>query len=504
MNERDRRERLHVAKVADQLRLGRIDRRRFVRELTLAGFGIASARYLSGCKPHHVTAHSTAPAGALQSQKQFLREVGGHFKGTKIRIVSEDTRPSLIISKLMKEEFTPLTGIEVEWEIVPLDQVLADTVRDTLAGSAGNYGRNDIYYWDQAWLARFANDSVHLDELQEKNDFAYPGYDFHDFLPQLVDATASVNGSIIGIPFDIPIFIMMYRRDIFEALHLAVPKTMTEYLAAVRTIHEAKHRDGIFGTAGQWKSGHYALQSEATAWLWSHGGHHFDKDGKPDYLTDGNRKGLQYMMELGQYLDPESTGWDWGGQFNAFAGGRAGLVISWSEFFPGFDDPAQSKVVGLVEAADCPNEDAKLTREECGYGEIPGISRQGGSCLALSRHAPNPDAAWIFMQWATSADVTARANALGSNTPTRASNFADARVKEKEQHGVGTTRHFEVTRRAIETRMGTGPRLPEWPAMATEINATEYGRMTSKEQSVEQTLEAIQRRTKDALTAKKS
>jgi multiple sugar transport system substrate-binding protein len=509
MNERDQRERLYVAKIADQLRLGRIDRRRFVRELTLAGFGIASARYLSGCA-HRMPAEAPAQAPneiaacALESQKQFLREVGGHFKGTKIRIVSENTRPTLIISRLTKKEFTPLTGIEVDWEIVPLDQVLADTVRDTLAGSGGSHGRNDIYYWDQAWVARFANDSVHLDELQAKKDLAYPEYRFDDFLPQLVDATAGVNGSVIGIPFDIPIFIMMYRRDIFEELRLSVPKTLAEYLDAVRTIHEAKHREGIFGTAGQWKSGHYALQSEASAWLWSHGGHHFNKDGRPDYLIDGNRKGLQYMMQLGPYLDPACTDWDWGGQYAAFAGGRAGLMISWSEFFPGFDDPSQSKVVGLVEPADCPVEDAKLTRSDCGYGEIPGISRQGGSCLALSRYAPNPDASWIFMQWATSADVTARANALGANTPTRASNYVDARVRKKDKHGMGTTRHFEVTRRAIETRMGTGPRLPVWPTLATEVNATEYGRMTRGQQTVEQTLEAIQKQTEKALAAKES
>jgi len=177
------------------------------------------------------------------------------------------------------------------------------------------------------------------------------------------------------------------------------------------------------------------------------------------------------------------------------------MMISWSEFFPGFDDPANSMVAGLVEAADCPREDRRLTRAECGYDETPGISRQGGSCLALSKYAPNADAAWIFMQWATSADVTARANAQGSNTPTRKSNYADRRVKDTNKPGLGTTRHFEVTRRAIETRMGSGPRLPVWTALANEVNAVEYGRMTTRQQSIEQTLKVIQAKTEKVLAS---
>jgi multiple sugar transport system substrate-binding protein len=304
------------------------------------------------------------------------------------------------------------------------------------------------------------------------------------------------------VPFDIPIFIMMYRKDIFDELKLAVPQTMTDYMNAVKAIHEAKRGKGICGTVGQWKSGHYCLHCDATAWLWSHGGHHFNKDGKPDYVTDANIKGLQYMMELGKYMDPACTGWDWEGQSAAFAQGNAGVLISWSEFFPGFDDPAKSKVVGLVEAADCPREDAKLTRAECGHGETPGISHQGGSCLALSKHAPNPDAAWIFMQWATSADVTARANAQGANTPTRKSNYLDPRVKEKNKPGLGTTRHFEVTKRAIETRMGIEPHLPIWATLATDVNAVELGKMTTKQQSIEETLKAIQEKTEKALASK--
>jgi multiple sugar transport system substrate-binding protein len=502
MKDIDLQQRRYVARMAQALEAGRIGRRDFFRAAALAGFGITSARYLTGCAgiatPH---AERTGASTLPEEQQRFLAEAGRPFRGTKIRIVSEDTPPGLAIGRWIEPEFTALTGIEVEWEVVPLDQVLARTLEDTIAGARGDKGRCDVYYWDQAWLARFANDCIPVDELLAKRDLAYPGYDFDDFLPELVEKTASYGGRRVGVPFDIPIFIMMYRKDVFDELRLPVPSTMSEYMNVVRTIHQAMRGRGMYGTVGQWKSGHFSLQCDASAWMWSHGGHHFDAEGKPDYVTDANAQGLEYMMELGRYMDPAVTGWDWNGEGEAFRNGHAGVVISWGEFFPGFDDPAASKVAGLVEAADCPREAALLSPEECGYGETPGISRQGGSCLALSRHAPNRDAGWLFMQWATSADVIARANTQGANTPIRKSSFTDPRVLAMNKPGRGTTRHFAVTRRAIESRMGTSPRLPEWSALASDVNAEEYGKMTTGRQSVRATLEAIQRRTENALSS---
>jgi multiple sugar transport system substrate-binding protein len=512
MNNQERQQRRYVAQMAERLRRGLMDRRDFIRAAAMAGFGFANARYLGGGGASSAVAQEAAATvqvadeatGSTAAQQAFLKEVGGRFRGTRIRVISENTPAGIVIRKLMQDEFMRLTGIEVDWELLPLDQVLAKTIQDTLLGEGGEKGHNDVFYWDQAWLGRFANDSTHLDELLDKKDLAYPDYCFDDFMPQLVQSTASYREEIVGVPFDIPIFIMMYRRDLFEELKLSVPKTLSDYLNVVKTIHEAKHGQGIHGTVGQWKTGHYSLQSETSSWLWAHGGHHFNSEERPDYLNDANRQGLHFMMELGKYMDPACRTWDWDGQAKAFASGSAGVMISWNEFFPDIDNPATSRVAGLVEPTDCPREDALLTKAECGFGETPGISRQGGSCLALSKHAPNHDAAWIFMQWATSAEVAARANAMGADTPTRASCYSDPLILEKRASGAGTTRHFEVTRRAIETRMGTAPHMPAWPDLAIRVNASELGKLTNGQQSVEQTLQAIQDKTEKYLAEHKS
>jgi hypothetical protein len=102
-----------------------------------------------------------------------------------------------------------------------------------------------------------------------------------------------------------------------------------------------------------------------------------------------------------------------------------------------------------------------------------------GIVIRNSKHAPNHDAAWIFMQRATSAEVAARANAMGADTPTRASCYSDPLILEKRASKAGTTRHFEVTRRAIETRMGTAPHMTAWPDLAIRVNASELGKLTN-------------------------
>src|SRR5690606_24263558 len=137
----------------------------------------------------------------------------------------------------------------------------------------GQLGTYDLYYLDQSWMATFSQDTIDPREYYaEKADLAMPGFDWDDFSKPLVDGISMYDGKMVGVPFDIPIFILMYRKDLLEKHGLSVPATMDEYMNAARTIHEAESGNGIAGTTGQLKSGHYSLNCDWTAWLWSHGG----------------------------------------------------------------------------------------------------------------------------------------------------------------------------------------------------------------------------------------
>ena len=116
---------------------------------------------------------------------QWLKDVGSKFKGTTIRYTSEATPPTVVLDKI-KQEFIEPTGINVEIEIVPLEQVLAKATLD-VQGQLGSY---DLYYLDQSWISTFAQDtSIRVAYYQDKPDLAMPNFDFEDFSPGLVEGS---------------------------------------------------------------------------------------------------------------------------------------------------------------------------------------------------------------------------------------------------------------------------------------------------------------------------
>jgi len=490
MHDAERQRRLGFTQAAEAYARGRMGRREFLRVSALAGFGV-----LAGCRPRRGEANAgnlkladtTGPLSAIDPQTEqhkFLRSVGRGFAGATLRIVSEDTPPSRVTRELARQEFVALTGINIEWEQLPLDRVLAKVSADT----ARQAGTHDIFYIDQSWVSKFAGDTVDPRTLLAKKDFAYPGYNFSDILTPLVRHVASDKERIVGIPYDIPIYIMMYRRDVFEQLKLAPPTTFPEYMEAAKTVHEAM-APRMYGTCGQWKAGHYSLECDMTMFLWGHGGSVYGADRHPRISDERATAAMEYMLQLGRYMPPAVTTWDWFGQSHAFAQGEVAFYTSWGEFFPEHDSPARSKIVGLAEPAPCPQPIALRPASECGFGETPGASHQGGSSLAISRHGKQVDAAWIFLQWATSSDVTSRACILGGGaSPIRRSNYEDPRVKARAKVMTGTTRHLEVTLDAILNRMGTEPHLPDWPALSVESFAMELGKMVTGQQNVKTTL----------------
>jgi len=102
MNDLDRQQRLHVVDMAQRLRRGRLDRRGFIHAAAAAGFGFGCARYLAGggaggratAAEQRAAEAPLAPSGLGDDQRHFLRDVGRGFKGTRIRVIAENTPPA--------------------------------------------------------------------------------------------------------------------------------------------------------------------------------------------------------------------------------------------------------------------------------------------------------------------------------------------------------------------------------------------------------------------------
>lgn len=455
----------------------RITKREFLRRMGIAGIGFSAfaTGMLGGTRPFR--GGNVAMAQTPDDVANFLREAGKPYAGTTIRYTSEATPPTVVVNQI-KNEFTDLTGINVEVEIVPLEQVLAKLTQD-VQGQLGTY---DLYYLDQSWVAAFAPDTVDpVENYNSKPDLAMPGFDWEDFSKPLVDGLAMYQGKMVGIPFDIPIFILMYRQDLLEKHGIAVPTTYAEFSAAAHAIYDAEKANGIYGTGLQAKSGHYSLECDWTQAVWGHGGSIFGKDGKFTGNDEQAITGLKWYQDLLTIAPPNSTASTWDGQFQMMQAGQVALVQSWDEFFPGLDAD-DSTVKGLWMPTK-PLQAAPGLRStaDVGFGEIPNLGHQGGSVMGLSAYSKNQDAAWLFMQWACSKDVMTRCTLIGGFAPMRESSFNDERVKAKAVVGPGTTRHLEVVKWTIDNVMASEPDMPLWAGLSSNEIPTELGKLLTNQ-----------------------
>lgn len=460
----------------------RLGRRAFLQLCGALGLGSAGA-VLFGRDLLHAPSTSLA-----DQQRHTLGELGQQVAGTTVGVASKRNALSQAIAALAQAEFVPLTGVELRWDMLPLEQLLDAAAREA-EEQAGTY---DALIWDQAWLGALAPHAHDLRPLLHQAPWALPGYDYEDFLPPLRARLAEDHERVIGIPFDIPIFLLVYRHDVLAELGLRVPRTLSDYRAAGLAI-TAEGGPALYGLLGQRLPGHYALLCEAAAWLWGFGGAFFGADGRPTINDDAALAAFDYMLSLSPAMPPAVGTWDWWDAAAALGRGQVGMGLFWSAFLPSLMNPAESPVAQQFALAPCPAELPPRPASACGFGETPGVSRQNGSVLALSRYTRKLEAAWLFVQWATSADVLARASLISGATPVRASSYSALPSLARRYDVPLNTQHLALAFDAIGKHMGSEPRLPRWPRVAVDQLAQQLGRMTSGQQDVHSTARAMAR-----------
>ena len=100
----------------------RISKREFLRRMGLAGLGFSSfglgmlGGQRRGSRSFGIAEQAYAE-GLPDEQAKWLKEVGSKYRGRKVRYTSEATPPTVALNRI-KKEFTDLTGIEIEIEIV--------------------------------------------------------------------------------------------------------------------------------------------------------------------------------------------------------------------------------------------------------------------------------------------------------------------------------------------------------------------------------------------------
>ena len=143
----------------------------------------------------------------------------------------------------MAEEFTDLTGIQVEWDVVEQTYLKNKQLLDFQG--AHSY---DVFMVDSFWNAEYGAKNVvqALDNYMNDPQKTPEWYDKADLIPAYCDL-----GQYKGETSDIPIAgetrFLAYRTDLFEKYGKEPPKTMDEFLELARFFNGKE--DGLYGGA---------------------------------------------------------------------------------------------------------------------------------------------------------------------------------------------------------------------------------------------------------------
>jgi len=206
-------------------------------------------------------------------------------------------------------------------------------------------------------------------------------------------------------------FALYYRKDIFEdpklmeayqakfGKPLAPPKTWEEYAQVAQFITD-QLAPNVYGAGHFRKAGSPGNQFDFLQQFRANGGVLFDENMKSQIASEAGIKTLQNMIAANNASIPGNNELDAVSLWAAFLTGKVAMIYSWppsGRMSAGYSQTAaainfipQSQIAGKV-----------------GYAVVPGNPEHAtGFSKALAADSPNPDAAYLLMQWMTSPPVS--------------------------------------------------------------------------------------------------
>jgi multiple sugar transport system substrate-binding protein len=391
-----------------------------------------------------------------------LEEAAKPYSGTTIRFITETTPPSYWIEEVLPE-FEQATGIKVIVERQAHPHLEEKALMDFAAGT----GIYDVFNFDYSWTGKYvkAGYIVPLEPFMN-SELADPSNDLSDFYPRMWEGTMW-EGKVYGYPFDSVIEYLFWNKKIFDDYGVpGPPKTPDEWMDAMQKLN---HPPKLYGTGMQAKR-HLSIVCEWLNLLWAFDGALWDDSYNVTLNNANGIKATEFYKKMADYAPPGVTTWTWDDVNTALQQGRVAQAIQWDENYGSMEDPEESLVVGQMRYAPVPTARA----------DGKPVSHYGGSSLGIPTSSKNKEAAFLFIQWATSYDIQLRGVGKGSS-PTRRSIYQIPELREKYPS-------FVATDAAAETTFWR-PRIPEWDGMV-EVLALELNSVIAGAKDVKEALDA--------------
>ena len=313
----------------------------------------------------------------------------------------------------MAPEFTARTGIKLRVEIFNEEQFRARLTTMMQAKSSdvdvfmSLKFREGATYDKAGWYAD-------LSPLLASPASTAPDFNFNDFGDGLRHAE-TVNKKLVGLPINLEGPLFYWNKHIFQKCNVAEPMFLEDLPGTAAKLKACP----ALGDATVWAARGIrgAISYAVSAFIYNMGGDFATKDGKPGLCQPGSVKGAEmYATLLKDYGPPGAANHTFTQVIEMLGQGRLAMTHeSSNEFANIVRFPGRDKDIGV-----------KVLPK----GKASGISKPivFGWGISVSNFSTKKDAAWYFLQWATSKEMETRLVKNGV-APPRTSVFNGAEFK---------------------------------------------------------------------------
>ena len=310
-------------------------------------------------------------------------------------------------------EFTDLTGIKVESEIIPEQQQRQKAVIELTSGKPSfdiihvSYHVQKRQFEKAGWLAD-------LTGFMKDPTLTAPDLTVDDFSAGGLKFAQNDKGEMHSLPWSVDYFILYWNKELFAKKGVALPKTFDEMAVAAEKLNDPAN--GIYGFTGRGlRNANMALW---TNFFLNYGGEFLDDKG--NILTDGPEaiEATKMYQRLMKTAPPGVAGFNWMESMASLTQGRAAMWIDADGWAPPIEDPNASRVVGKI-----------------GYALVPAgpkgqYSATYGDGIGITQASTKKEAAYLYCQWAVSKTMGARLLQAGGGVPFRNSILNDETVRK--------------------------------------------------------------------------
>ena len=301
--------------------------------------------------------------------------------------------------------FAKQQGLKVNY--LPLPQAFGDDVQKLTTYLSSGYTGLDVLWLDDFMTGTFST-AGWLDPLESIIPAA-----IQKSVPPATITLSTYNGHLYRIPGNAGDVIFFYRKDVFDKLGLAVPKTWAEIVAAGKKVTSAMGGK-MYGIGFCGKNGNTELFNEMCYWMGQAGA-------SPLKLTTpGARTALQFvwdMLNTHKIMPPDTLAADYTSLSTAFQDNRFAMWPVWDGFYGQFQ--ANTKFFST----------AKITVAVPPKGPVNNTTITASWGWSISKFAQNKDMATKFIQYATTEQSEALL-ALTGSAPARTSTLSVPSVKK--------------------------------------------------------------------------